>query len=342
MKAIGVVVFAVLCSLASSAPAWAWGHQGHETVGAIADSLLKGTHAGTQVKAILGTEGLRTAALWADCAKGVAHNKTTGVFHYAVSSKYPECKPFETAAGQLAMTAFVQRNFDACHPGPDDEDCHKQYHYADVAIERPGYDRTDVGTSDHDVVSAIQAAVVVLQGGTAPAPFDIANKKEALRILAHYVGDVHQPLHVGAIYLSTTGSEIDPDGHPLDPATKTRGGNQLVIGPMHQLHGEWDAIPTSLTVTKFRTAGVAAAKLVPATGGAVETWPAQWASETVVASHTVFSGLSFGAEVSPGTKSQHWPTTEPAGYSTTRTALQKQQIIKAGARLAQALEAVWP
>ena len=47
--------------------AGAWGHEGHQMVGAIADSLLMGTHAEKEVTKILGPEKLETAALWEDC-----------------------------------------------------------------------------------------------------------------------------------------------------------------------------------------------------------------------------------------------------------------------------------
>ena len=50
--------------------ALAWDSTGHQTVGAIADQLIAGTNAETQVRKILGTS-LRVSAVWADCAKGV-------------------------------------------------------------------------------------------------------------------------------------------------------------------------------------------------------------------------------------------------------------------------------
>jgi hypothetical protein len=338
----GMVVSVLLASMCAGPTALAWNAQGHQVVGAIADALLAGTHAGSEVNQILGSgETLQTAALWADCAKGVVKNKKTGLFHFAVSPRFPECIPFQTTAGKKEMVSFVKRNWDACHPAADEEACHKQYHYADVAIERNGYARSEVGTSDHDVVSAINAAVAVLRGGAAPAPFDLADKKEALRVLAHYVGDVHQPLHVGAIYLSSAGQEEDPDTGPFDPATKTQGGN-LIKNGSSGLHHEWDTIPVNLEVASFLSNGVAAARLVPISTGAAGTWAAQWASDTVMASHTAFQGLSFGAEVDPGKKQEHWPVTEPADYATARAAVQKTQLVKAGARLAQLLKAVWP
>ena len=77
----------------------------------------------------------------------------------------------------------------------------------------------------HDVVSAINAAIAVLQGSASPSPVSFTSKREALRVLAHYVGGIHQPLHVGAIYLDASGHEVDPDAGTYDPATKTQGGS---------------------------------------------------------------------------------------------------------------------
>jgi len=324
-----------------SAPCRAWGPEGHQTVGAIADRLLVGTPTGKAVSKLLNGGKLQQAALWPDCAKGVKQ-KPTGEFYFFVDPRYTECALYENQAGKQAMVAFVKRNWDGCHPAADEEHCPNQYHYADVAIERDSYDRADVGTSDHDIVSAINAAVAVLKGQAAPAPFSIASQREALRLLAHFVGDVHQPLHVGAIYLRPSGAEVDPDHTTFEPATKTRGGNQLQIGPKDQLHGEWDGIPDAQKLPQFLSEGVAAATTVPATAGPIESWAAQWATESVVASHAAFMGLGFAAEVDAGRPSQHWPTTEPAGYAATRAAIQKQQLVKAGARLAQLLNAIFP
>jgi hypothetical protein len=318
-------------------PALAWGPQGHQMVGAITDTLIAGTHAATEVKNILGAEKLRTASLWADCAKAVTRD-AAGAFHYVVNARFPECAPFQTAAGKRSMVDFVKRNWDACHPAADQEDCHRQYHYADVAIERNGYARSEVGTSDHDIVSAVNATITVLQGGTAAAPFDLASKKVALRALAHYIGDLHQPLHVGAIYLDAMGHEVDPDTTGLDPASKTQGGNKLMDGS-HKLHGEWDDIPPSLTIANFRAAAVAAAKRVPAPAGAISDWAGQWASDSVVASHTAFQGLTFGAE---NTGPHTWPVTEPANYGAVRERLQRDQLVNAGAHFAQLLKAIFP
>ena len=338
MKCFTWLTVGVLVAIGPTAHAW--GPAGHQTVGAITQSLLKGTHAGLKVKQILGTETLATAALWADCAKGVSD---TGGFHFVVNPKYPECAPFQSMAGQQAMVDFVQRNWDSCHPAPTDEKCHRQYHYADVAIERSSYARTDVGTSDHDIVSAVSAAITALQGGAVPPPFSITSDKEALRILAHYLGDLHQPLHVGAIYLDATGHEVDPDVGTFDPATKNRGGNLLLhhgnSGKPKNVHAEWDSIASALTAANFKVAGTALAKQVPATTGPIGSWPTQWATQTVLASHTAFAGLTYGTE---DPVKHTWPATEPAGYASARAQLQKQQLVRAAAHFAQLLKAIYP
>ena len=333
-----LVLGVLLLGALSAKTAVAWGPEGHQTIGAIADALLVGTPAEKELSRIMGSENLQTAALWADCVKGVSDKAP---FTYHLNSRYPECDPFQQSqAGREEMADYVRRNSSACRAGS--EPCHKQYHYADLAIERTTYDRKDVGTSDHDVVSAINAAIAKLQGYAVPAPFDFNSKKEALRVLAHLVGDVHQPLHVGAIYLDAAGHEVDPDAGTFDPATQTRGGNLLVHGRNRKLHSEWDSIPKRLTVSRFLSKGAAQAREVPGTSGPVSHWTAAWASETVGISREAFAGLSFGAEEYIDVHRQMWPVTEPANYSSHRAALQQEQLVRAGARLAQLLENIYP
>ncbi len=116
-----------------------------------------------------------------------------------------------------------------------------------MAIQHDHYSRRYAGTSSHDIVSAIDAALAVLQDKPAPVPFSIEDKKEALFLLAHLVGDLHQPLHVGAVYLDEDGNLVNPDaGAGVDPATETFGGN-LISSGSDNLHHEWDDIPEDLT-----------------------------------------------------------------------------------------------
>ena len=330
--------FLARCSLVLLAflagPATAYGPDGHHTVGAIADRLLVGTNAATQVAALLGTLTLENSAVWADCAKGV--NETT--HKYVVNPIFAECAIYETPEGEAAMEDFVVRNDQQCQPAPGDEICHKGYHYTDIAIQHADYDTSLVGSRPTDIVGAIKAALIVLQGGPSPSPFDFKDKREALLVLTHYIGDVHQPLHVGAVYLNTAGRRINPDVGTYNPATFTRGGNQLLVGGFAKakLHGEWDAVPAALTPSKVDGLA-AAAKNIPLTSGGLPDWPQMWASETLKDAKKAFVGVKFGPKAG-----KTWNTTLPSGYTTKMTAIKTERLEKAGARLAQVLQTIWP
>src|SRR6266702_4209058 len=229
----------IAIAIAFTPSAFAWGPDGHRTVATLAQKLIAGSNAATQVQALLGNVSLPEVAVWADCAKGV--NPST--FKYEHAGAFPECKIFETAEGEAAMEDFVRRNATNCPIKPGEEICHKQYHYADVAIQHQTYRLGFVGTRDDDIVAAVIAMTHVLKGDPAPAPFNIKDKPEALRLLVHYVGDIHQPLHVGAVYLDAQGNEVNPDTGTFDPSTETRGGNNILVrSSKSNLHSTRDVI----------------------------------------------------------------------------------------------------
>lgn len=327
LRAFLLTVSAFLC-----AQAHAFGANGHMAVGTIADELIAGTNAAKEARKILGSN-LRTAAVWADCAKGV--NTTT--FKYGGDGKYPECAVYENPGSKAQMVAFVRRNVGNCTSAHNTEVCHKQYHYTDVAIQRVAYVKGQVGTSEQDVVAAVAAMIAVLQGNEAPEPFKIAGKKEALRLLSHYLGDIHQPLHVAAVYLDTDGQVVDPDEGVFDAATETQGGNVLMLGTK-RLHGEWDSVGGVVTSSPLPPGILKKARAVPATPGPMEQWSTAWASEVLVEGKAAFDGLTYSSE---NTKHQY-QITIPAGYNQMKAQVQREQVIKAGARLAQILTTIWP
>ena len=315
--------------------AFGWGQQGHKLTGSIADHLL-GPNAKQQVANILGFE-LRVAGPWADCARSVAR-LSDGTFKYAPSK--PEfripCASFENPAETARMEDYVSRNWINCVYEPN-HGCDEAYHFADVAIQHDGYSRGYAGTSDHDVVSAINAAIMVLKGQTAPLPFSIRDKKEALFLLAHFLGDLHQPLHVGAIYLDPNGRPVNPDQGGLDQATQTAGGN-FISDQGNNFHSEWDAIAADLGENASPDM-VSRAQAVPPTTGPVENFAVVWASDTVMASHSAFAGLNFS-----GTGPSRWSVqfADRDAYWKSQDDLKRDQLAKGGARLAQLLNAIWP
>ena len=336
----------------------AWGYEGHRVVGAIADHLLKPA-AKAQVERLL-NEGdahgidLRKAAPWLDCVKSVARHDD-GRFHYEVDPEHLEyevpCTPFNSARERARMVDSVARNGSTCSCKPDgfERGCHNTFHFVDVAIQRNSFDRALQGTNPHDLVAAISAAIAVLQDRPIPPPFpfSIRDKKEALLLLAHLIGDLHQPLHVGAVYLDPGGQPVDPDAtHQVDPLTDTIGGNAIQDGvavPFQtiNLHREWDDIPTDLGDAATGEL-MDAARLVSPSPGAPDGWPVAWATDTLLVAHDAFKGLSFGPTVPPARSKWVVAFDNHMDYLHAVDAIKRRQLAKGGARLAELLNAIWP
>jgi hypothetical protein len=333
----------LVCAVALHAPAsgWAFGPRGHQAVGALADQMLS-ARATAQLKTNLGMS-LRTASTWADCVKDVKPVAGVGLRYEADPKYHASCGTFETTVGIARMQNYVQRNWKTCSTEPRVSACHKKYHFADVAIQQGSYDRALAGTSDHDIVSAIGAAVAVLQGQPAPAPFSIRDKKEALLLLAHLVGDIHQPLHVGSVYLDGQNQPTDPGkaGAPIDKATDTVGGNDIEDGGTN-LHAEWDNVSTTINPWALTPPLVAQARAVVKTPGDLKSWPAAWASETLLTARGAYKGLTYTR--SGAQKPGDWVVkiADRPAYAAQRRDVQEQQVTRAGARLAQLLNAIWP
>jgi hypothetical protein len=319
-------------------PAYAWGPTGHREVGSLADRLLRRhPNAAAQVRAILGPVTLADSGPWGDCIRSVSG--PDGGFHYTHSLTYgAPCVVFETPELQGQMEDYVRHNWSNCAYRGNDG-CHTQYHFVDLALQRSAYAPGLVGTYDYDVVHGIDAAVAVLRGQPSPAPFDFT-KRSALMMLVHFLGDIHQPLHVGSIYLDQDGHQVDPDSSPFEreraeTVTSTFGGNSLTwfVGKdSKNLHSTWDDVDIG-------DYSLADARKVPATPGAPDGWATTWATESLDQSRGVFKGLGFGARAG-----RYWPVTftSASAYQAARKKTQRRQIEKAGARLTQLLLVIWP
>ncbi len=143
----------------------------------MAETLIAGTPAAGHVHELLGDETLSTASLWADQVKG-----RDGL--------------------TLEMIQFKTAN-------PN----HFVFHYTDIPFEEPKYRDDSIGATNVDVVHAIPACILILQGKPeAQTLFTNVSSRVALRLLAHYIEDIHQPLHVGAGYLDKT-KFVNPNGY---------------------------------------------------------------------------------------------------------------------------------
>lgn len=201
MKTLACVWALSALSGAFLAPeAMAWGNDGHRAVGAIADQLLIGTNAQKQVAAmLLPGETLETVSVWADCVKGSYCGPQT-----------PE------------MVAYTGAN-------PK----HGEYHYTDIPFQNGHYDDGAVGSGEHDIVQSLKQAIAVLQGkGDACSNPHSFTSRQALLLIAHLAGDIHQPLHVGAAYVSKSGKFVVPETKAqIDTVNvfDARGGNNLLL-----------------------------------------------------------------------------------------------------------------
>jgi hypothetical protein len=318
-----------------STPALPWGAEGHETVGAIADQLLAGHPTEQKVRDILGFK-LREAGPWADCIRSVKEDH--GNFTYVHSSDFGRpCEGFRSPSEKERMEDYAKRNWTNCTPYSGRK-CHAEYHFADVSIHHYEYSRAYKGTFEHDIVQTINAAIDKLKGNPPRAPFSLSikDRKEAIFLLAHMVGDLHQPLHVGSVYLTKYGRLVNPDGSAVfEKSTETEGGNQLGENP--SMHAEWDRTPADLGPFG---ALIERARQVPPTLGDVYDWAATWASESVRASHTAFTAVTFRND----SDGEGWLVhrSDPAEYVKTRDKLKRDQLAKGGAHLAELLKTLLP
>ena len=141
---------AAICATVS-APSHAWSENGHQTVGAIADLLIQGSNAGTQVTAILGTTGgqqltLQSVSVWADCVRGIQPDRgfIYDPGHYHVQA----CATFEDDAGKQAMADYARRINSNCPYSGKNVSCNKSFHFADIDIEHDSYATGYVGAHD--------------------------------------------------------------------------------------------------------------------------------------------------------------------------------------------------
>jgi hypothetical protein len=310
---------ALALALACASPARAWDAEGHAAVGLIATQNLT-PDARKHVTAILGSDDLASIASWMDQLR-------SAYFHTGPLGADPEALKFNAE--------FPKNNL---------------WHYVDLPLGLKAYELDGPFSRPDDVVHEIEAAVSVLEGGGDKR----ITKPEALYMIVHFVGDLHQPLHVGNGFY-----DVAADGTVklvTDPAAakdlpNDKGGNADFYGPgkYDELHAYWD---TNL-VQKVAGTKVAAelaptlAKLVADQGagwkssGDYHHWAEGWATESLAAARTAYAGITFGAE-KPDPKGgiKSIQITLPDGYDATCIPLARERLAKAGYHLAEILNAI--
>ena len=351
---LSAALMAMTAMLALAAPAHAWSYAGHRIVGAIADSVLKSRYpdvyrqlqAKLAIRDAAGNEirrTLREASVFADCAKN--------------EKDYCGREPSEEER------QYVLRNLE-----------HYKFHFTDVPIEERRYVAGAAGTDEIDVVHMISHAVAQLRGRKPAkiAGVDLTDT-EAIWLLAHLVGDIHQPLHVGARYydkLCLKGVDPDHTGRPPtfgigETAVETIGGNNILltlpapaVPSAPNLHVYWDVVAVAQAMQNARTSSVPAAETDFAailaakapdgwqTQGDVETWATKWASEILPLAGEAHRRLTIRKVSGPvggrnGKTECKWETTLDRSYQDWAKGQARLQLAKAGFRLAALMKAIF-
>src|SRR5437763_801519 len=240
---IAVSVIAVRASLV------AYGPTGHEIVGGIADKLIANTPTAQKIYTLTDGITLERASTIADEIKSWDKN---GV---------DDLKAFPRYADHPKIDKQLREFWRANPPTPDSKSAtpsHHWFHYTDVPVlNLEKYSDGKTGRTQWDIVHMIAYCVDVLRGEVPENNPRKITKPVAVILLAHYVGDIHQPLHVGAEYFNHAGQAVDPDKGQA--GVEDEGGNTLMLRLFHgtseemgkrglKLHGFWDndAVMTNL------------------------------------------------------------------------------------------------
>lgn len=291
----------------------AFSDSGHRIVGLVAELHLRNTRALAEVRKIL-----RPGESLADAAL------------WLDTIKNPAFDDGDAAPFRLE------------HPG------HEVYHYTNVAFQEPRYDAALPGAHAVDIVRMTRECVAVLRGTSRTF-----TRREALRLLAHFVGDIHQPMHVGNAFVSSDNPLrfVKPEG----PGWRaTLGGNLLRYGPQDSfsLHSYWDAHVVNLAMRQLDVTTYAE-RLVQEmpvqaqwrNAGDAAVWPEEWATEVLEYAREAHKGVIVVAYLGPdesGRVPHRWRIRLPPGYDDVSRSRVRTQLAKAGYRLSAVLTSIWP
>ena len=341
MKRTVSLLLSAIIFLAPAVSALAWGDDGHQTVGKIASLRIKPRTAQKIAQLLKPGETLANISTWADTVK------------YRVGKTDPDAD----------TNAFLQ---DVAH-----NEKNAEWHYDDLALGCKNYQTCTGFTPDNDIVHMLDVCIRTLQGH--PDPDHPLSQRNALKLLVHFLGDIHQPLHVGCGFIDTNGPNgvilivSDPVVIKQKKLASDKGANDLVIdNDRKNLHSFWDfTLVTSLMTTvgpeiTSDTLGTYLMQVRPKASwnshGPIDTWAAQWATDSLNQSrdHTykfvqivgkrtipVLSGGQPVVRDGQPVMQTVFDITRPANYEALNRELVRQQLAKAGYRLAKLLDAIY-
>jgi len=236
-----------------------------------------------------------------------------------------------------AVTAKSKDFVNAAHWADDlrpfaEFDSFKALHFIDQPFSIDGTPLPSLPTPN--IVTALEENVNILKTST-----DKNAQAQALRLIIHFVGDIHQPLHCA--------TRVDSAHHDGD-----RGGNLVSIKipgagatlKTTNLHSYWDGGIGSFPKTGANFAPPPLRQISPAAAKAMvgnpDTDPALklddpfnftvWANESLtLAKDVAYNGITHGSK----------PT---AAYNKASLKVVRQRVSWGGYRLAALLNAIWP
>jgi hypothetical protein len=265
LKNSASILFSVTIFFASASLVCAWGDAGHQTVGQIAALRIKPRTAKKLAQILQSGETLASIATWAD----------------SVKDRVGQTDPDADTNEFLQDVVHNQKN--------------REWHYDDLPLGCQNYQTCTGFTPDNDIVHMLNVCIRTLQGQ--PDPAHPLSRRNALKLLVHFLGDLHQPLHVGCGFIEQRADgtffiATDPVAIKRNNPPSDRGGNQLIINrDRRNLHSFWDFdLVTSLMQTTDKQTsellGEFLRKSVPPEvnwkpHGPLNTWAAQWATDAL-------------------------------------------------------------
>lgn len=325
-----------------SVNAFAYGPRGHQLVGAIADKrLAKNKPVAKKVRDLLDGLTLERAATlpdeiksWDDCS---GHGNDAPV---TTKTRIND-----------ELRAFHDANLCSSHPS------HSEFHFTDVPVfGDEKYADGQIGRGEFDIVHLIPFCIRVLRGDEPENNPRAITKTVAVILLAHYLGDIHQPLHVGSEYFNADREPFEPSDS--DKGFADQGGNKLTLftfvngklKSVGKFHSYWDGQTVDNAFGNATNAAVAKRLAVqePADWqltGATETWAEQMANDILPFAQQAHERLTYTNIVivdgAHDIKSGNAKEVRKPGqkfYAVWAAGVVKEEIQKGGWRLAALLE----
>lgn len=280
-------------SLLLTVTVFAWGPTGHRVVGEVGQKYLN-KKANKQVAAILGTHSLAEISTWPDEIKSNRNWNFVRSWHYV-------------SVNDDQQLAEVLKND---HVDGEVQNVVEGIQFFAKILEG------DAATTDRFEAMMKENEVEPLYGST---------QATALAFLVHFIGDIHQPLHVGR--------------------KEDRGGNNIDVlwfGKQKRLHSVWDGELVEYDKLSFTEY----VDFINHTNeGQVADWQSGdvlvWAQESIDVRQGLYDSTYEDMVDKKGGEEGEKIANLRYNYASVNTPLVKERLLQAGIRLAGMLNAIY-